>query len=154
MGGLGNPTGLLSLPVAHESFADTLAHLVLARLAHNYIERMGRRAEAAVPRHLGRAEAFIEANAARPIAVADIAAAAGCGTRTLQDASRRFRDTTPLTAVTDARLRAARAALHAADDSEPVYHIVRRFGFTNISRFTATYRRRFGEDPQEICSRR
>jgi AraC-like DNA-binding protein len=146
---LGDPMGLLSEPVALETFTDTLANLMLARLPNNYAERLAARVGVPVPRHLRRAEAFIAAHADRPIALADIAEATGCGLRTLQMVFRQFRDTTPLAALLDARLREARAALRAAGEDQSHLVIARRFGFTNPSRFNAAYHRRFGELPRE-----
>jgi transcriptional regulator GlxA family with amidase domain len=100
-----------------------------------------------------RAEEFIEAHADQPIAIADIAASAGCGVRALQAAFQQFRGTTPLAALKEARLQAAHSALRAAGDAQPTALVVQRFGFTNLSRFKADYRRRFGEDPRETRAR-
>ncbi len=145
---LGEPSGLYSVAPALETFTDTLAHLVLARLPHSYSARLRAPQSPAIPRQLRRAEAFIEAYAGQPISVPDIAAAAGCGARALQLAFRRFRDTTPLAALQEARLWAVRAALGASD--APASLIAREFGFSNASRFRAAFRKRFGEDPREI----
>jgi AraC-like DNA-binding protein len=154
VGELAHPDGLLAVPPARETFTDTLTHLILARLPHNYTERLNAPRAAAVPRHIRRAEEFIEAHADQPIAIADIAASAGCGIRTLQTAFQHFRATTPLAALHEARLRAARAALQAASDDEPTHLVAQRFGFTNPSRFNAVYTRRFGEHPRQTRSRR
>ncbi len=77
----------------------------------------------------------MHASASQPIALADVAAAAGCSQGALQAAFRRFRETTALRALHDIRLQHAREALLAADDSESTSSIARRFGFTNLSRF-------------------
>ncbi len=151
---LADPAGLLAVPAARATFTDTLAHMILARLPHNYTVRLSAPGPAAVPRHVRRAEEFIEAHVDQPNTIADIAASAGCGIRTLQTAFQRFRDTTPLAALKDARLRAAHAALLAAPGDEPVHLVAQRFGFSNLSRFKADYCRRFGEDPRETRARR
>ncbi len=151
---LADPAGLLSTPHALESFTDTLAHLMLERLQHNYTARLGTSPNPAKPWHLRRAEAFIHAHAQQATTIAEIAQAAGCSTRTLQSAFRQFRDITPLTAVMEARLQAARHSLRSADRTEPTPLVVRRLGFTNLSRFRAAYRRRFGEDVEQTRSSR
>ncbi|RYY05105.1 MAG: AraC family transcriptional regulator [Alphaproteobacteria bacterium] len=89
----------------------------------------------------------MEANAREAISIADIAAAAGCGTRALQLAFRQFRDTTPLAALRETRLLAVRAAVQTSDVSASL--IAREFGFSNASRFRAAFRQRFGELPPE-----
>mgnify|MGYP001811353113 CR=1 FL=1 len=64
---------------------------------------------------------------------------------------RRFRDTTPLGALHAARLDSVRDALRL--DGASVAAVARRHGFTNLSRFGAAYRRRFGEAPAEALRR-
>ena len=141
-----DPDGLFSVPPALETFTDTLVHLVLARLPHSLSERLLAPRSAAIPRQLRRAEAFMAAHAAQAISIADIAAAAGCGTRALQLAFRQFRDTTPLAALQEVRLQAVRAALAGSD--APAATMARAFGFSKASRFRAAYLRRFGELPR------
>ncbi len=150
---LRDPDGLAADPVALETFTELLLQTVLHRLEHNYASRLGGPRAAAAPRHLRRAEAFMHASADRPIVLADIAAAAGCSLGSLRAAFRRFRDTTPLTALHDVRLQRVREALMAAGSDETTRAIARRFGFTNPSRFIAAYGRRFGEHPRETRRR-
>lgn len=146
---LNDPHGLASIPTALEAFTDSLVHLMLNALPHNYTERMKRSVASPVPAHLRRAIAFMHASADLPVTMADVAVAAGCGTRTLLNAFRRFRDTTPLAALHDIRLQHARKALLADSDSQSVSNIARRFGFSNPSRFAVAYGKRFGETPRE-----
>jgi AraC-like DNA-binding protein len=68
------------------------------------------------------------ASADRPIRLADVAAAADCCLSTLQEAFRRFRDTTALGALRDIRLRCAREALLQAGDDEPTRAIAAASG--------------------------
>ena len=146
---LRDPRGLVSEPVALETFTELLLQSVLNRVHHNYSGRLDRPAAAAIPVHLRRAEAFMNAFADRPITLADVAAAAGCSLGTLQAAFRRFRDTTPLSALHNIRLQRVRETLLIANWDESTRAIARRFGFTNPSRFIAAYGRRFGERPSE-----
>jgi AraC-like DNA-binding protein len=144
-----DPEGLTSDPVARETFTDLFLQTVLSRLQHNYTSRLERPTGVAIPRHVRRAEAFMHANADQPIAMADVAVAAGCGTATLYAAFRQFRGTTPLAALHAIRLQRVREALREADDQISTRAIARRFGFTNPSRFLAAYGKRFGEHPNE-----
>jgi AraC-like DNA-binding protein len=149
---LADPQGLASVPVALESFTDNIVHLMLHKLPHNYSERMKGTAAPPAPAHLRRAIAFMHASADQAVTIADVAAAAGCGTRTLLNAFRRFRNTTPLAALHEIRLQYARKALLAESDGRPISNIARRFGFSNPSRFVAAYESRFGETPKETRS--
>ncbi len=150
---LRDPDGLLTEPVARETFTDLFLQTVLSRLPHNHTPRLERPTGTAVPRHLRRAEAFMHASADQPITMGDVTAAAGCGTATLYAAFRQFRDTTPLAALHAIRLGRVREALRAADDEDSTPSIARRFGFTNPSRFIAAYGKRFGEHPNETRRR-
>ncbi len=150
---LRDPDGLMSEPVARETFTDLFLQTVLTRLPHNHSARLERPTGAAIPRHLRRAEAFMHAAADQPIVIDDVAAKAGCGTATLYAAFRQFRDTTPLAALHAIRLRRVREALQAADDTISTRSIARRYGFTNPSRFIVAYGKQFGEHPNETRRR-
>jgi AraC-like DNA-binding protein len=138
-------------PVALASQTDLVMSLVLRGVPHNYLERLVSGRFGAVPAYVRRAEDFMRANAAVPVRMEDVAAAACCSVRTLGAVFRRFRDTTPLAALHDIRLEQVHAELkHAAVDCSTA-DVARRYGFTNPGRFTAAYRRRFGETPAETA---
>ena len=65
----------------------------------------------------------------------------------------RFRDTTPLAALHAIRLEQVQAELKDGAAGGSVAEVARRYGFTNAGRFTAAYRRRFGEAPAETAKR-
>jgi AraC-like DNA-binding protein len=148
-----DPEGLTTEPVARETFTDLFLQSLLLGLDHNHRATVARPNSPAIPAHLRRAEALMHAAADRPLALAEIAAAAGCSLGALQSAFRRFRDTTLLGALRDIRLEHAREALLAAEPHQSTRQIARRFGFTNPSRFIAAYGRRFGERPLETRAR-
>ena len=150
---LSDPAGLASDPVALESFTDLLVQNVLSRLPHNYADRMTRPHATAIPAHLRRAEAFMQASADQPISMADVAAAAGCGLGTLNAAFRRFREATPLAALHAIRLERIREALLQGSEGYTAGSIARRFGFSNATRFAKAYGRRFGEHPSDTTRR-
>ena len=95
----------------------------------------------------------MHANAAVPIRIEQVADAAGCSVRTLGAAFRRFRDTTPLAALHAIRLDEVRAELSHGAMIGPTAEVAQRYGFTNLGRFSAAYRLRFGETPLETSKR-
>ncbi|MBU2667954.1 AraC family transcriptional regulator [Actinoplanes bogorensis] len=102
------------------------------------------------PAVVRRAIDYVEAHAADPITLEDIAAAAGVGVRTLQAGFRRYLDTTPIGYLFRVRLDHAHYALQAADPTvETVATIAHRWGFTHLGRFSARYRSTFGRRPSE-----
>lgn len=149
---LRDPDGLPTSATALTSFADLVADRMLRRLPHNHSDALQRPAPAAIPRHLRRAEAFMAANAERPLTLVEVAQAAECSLRSLHEAFRRFRDASPHAALQAMRLERVRAALREERDTPPGV-IARRFGFTNATRFGAAYSRRFGEMPAETQRR-
>ena len=149
MGEFQRNDGVTSNAVAMASLTDLLVTLILHGLPHNYADKLIAGADAAAPRYVRHAEAFMRANATSPIRMAEVATAAGCSVRTLGAAFSRFRSTTPLHALHAIRLELAHDALRSATEYAPVAAIARRYGFTNAARFSTSYRRRFGEKPTE-----
>lgn len=146
-------TGCLAGP-ASEELAASLRGILLASVPHAASARLrdGRRS-AASPAHLRRAEAFIRANLDAPLALAEVAAAAGASPRALQEAFRRFRDTTVTEHVREVRLRAWRAALEAGAEAAQVTDLALAVGLCHLGRAAAYYRARFGEAPSETLGR-
>lgn len=138
--------GMATQPMALATFTDLFVQTALRGLVHNYSQHLARPAALAIPAHLRRAEAFMRAQTRAPIGLTEIAAAAECSVRTLQNAFRMFRNTTPHRALQLARLEQARDDLHRGE--ETVAAVARRYGFSNVGRFAASYARQFGERPR------
>ena len=145
--------GVADNPVALASLTDLVLSLVRRGLPHNYQERLESGRFGAVPAYVRRAEDFMRANAAAPIRMEQVAAAAGCSVRTLGSVFRRFCHTTPLGALHAIRLANVHAELKDGAASGSVAEVARRYGFTNPGRLTTAYRRRFGETPTETARR-
>ena len=96
-----------------------------------------------------RAVAYIDDHAAEPIGLAEIAAAARLGTRTVQEAFRRHLDTTPVAYLRRVRLERAHRDLRAADPvaGTTVAEIAARWGFAHHGRFAALYQESYGHSP-------
>jgi AraC-like DNA-binding protein len=82
--------------------------------------------------------------------LADIVAVSGIAGRTLTQHFRRFRTTTPMRYLRRARLDRVRAALQRAEPEE----IALRCGFGHLGRFSAEYRKAYGELPSQTLGRR
>lgn len=145
---------ILGSEAASRSFADVFIYTLLRSLPHTYSEQIERPGVGAAPGTLRRAEAYIRARVEEPIALHELAAAAGCSVRSLQHVFREFRETTPLLAIRHARLEAARDALRSSELHDTVTEVAHRFGFANPGRFTRLYRAAFGESPIEVLRRR
>lgn len=102
------------------------------------------------PSALRRAVAFIDAHAAEPVTLTQMADAAGVTGRALQMAFMRHYDTTPTGYLRRVRLERAHRELKDADPAEgiTVAAIARRWGWANPSHFAAAYRQAYGEFPR------
>jgi AraC-like DNA-binding protein len=150
---LGSPAPFAGSDMAARSFTDLLLYRLLLAVPHNYTERLTETSRPAVPSIVRRAEAYIRARVEEPIALREVAEAAGCSVRSLQLGFRRFRETTPLGAIRNARLQAAREALSSGRAGSTVTDLALQFGFTNPGRFAQLYRAAFGETPLDALRR-
>lgn len=102
-----------------------------------------------LPASLTRALRWLDDRLDQPVSVATLAIAAGVRPRTLEAHFRQFLKTTPLGWVRRVRLARARQQLLAARHDDSVTAIAQANGFTQLGRFSAQYRRRFGEYPSQ-----
>ena len=152
---LADPHSFALNSIARQSYTDLLLYSLLQTLPHTYTDRVARAgAGSPVPRTVRRAEDFMYARAGQPVALHEVAQAAGCSVRALQLGFRRFRDTTPAVAMRRARLEAAQKALARGETEVTVGEVARRYGFTNPGRFASLYKATFGTFPAEALRRR
>lgn len=104
------------------------------------------------PPAVRRAVAYLEDAAAEDVRISDVAGAARLSTRALQEAFRKHLDTTPMAYLKSIRLAQAHADLRqsSVEDGTTVAAVAYRWGFGNLGRFAADYRREFGRSPSEV----
>lgn len=132
---------------------ETIMTMLLMAFPNTYSQALAAPVSPAVPRHVRLAEEYMMAHAGSAITVDDIAAAAGVSIRTLFEAFRHFRCTTPMAALRTLRLEAVRNDLLAAENTASITDIALRWGFINLGRFAEAYRKRFGELPSQTLRR-
>ncbi|MFI1397540.1 AraC family transcriptional regulator [Streptomyces sp. NPDC020681] len=141
-------------PLVSTHLTQTTAALLVQtqRLITNGVDpqRTGIVSHAAVRRVM----ALVEERAEQPHTLTDLAAAARVSPRALQEAFRRHLDTTPLGYLREVRLKRAHQDLVAAgrDGSATVSDVAYRWGFSNLGRFAAYYRERYGHPPSKTLS--
>ena len=148
---------LLSTPAPPVLARDTAARDLAATVLRTFPTTADRsptpadREDAAASGALSRALDLIEARADEPLTLPDLASAAGVTPRALQQAFRRYLETTPSEYVRRVRLDRAHDELAAGerDDGTTVTDVAMHWGFYHQGRFAAAYRRRFGEAPHE-----
>ena len=104
-----------------------------------------------VPDTVRSALAFLDAHAAEPIGLTEIAAAAQLSPRALQAAFRRHLGATPLGQLRAVRMARVHADLQSAQlrDGQTVSAVANRWGFSQLSRFARDYKQRYGVTPHE-----
>lgn len=150
---LASPHTFAPSALASRSFEDLLLYSLLQSLPHNHTNRLARATGSPVPGTVRRAEEFIRSRAGQPVALHEVADAAGCSVRALQLGFRQFRDTTPAAAIRQARLEAVQQALARGEAEGTVTAIAHQYGFTNPGRFTRLYTSTFGKSPAEALRR-
>jgi AraC-like DNA-binding protein len=146
----------LVYPVHESRLASALMNEALLRLVFEragFSDEAASRARLAMPRHVRNALDFMTANAAKPILIRDVAAACGVTARSLEHGFKNTMDTTPLAYLRRIRLDAARKELRGTG-VRSVTEVARRWGFVDLSRFSARYRQAFGELPSQTLRRR
>jgi transcriptional regulator GlxA family with amidase domain len=103
-------------------------------LSHNRSALLRRENSAAAPGNIRRAEEFIRSNADEMMTLERIARAAGSSVRALQLGFRRFRNTTPMSALRQSRLERARNEIVRSDGSLSFLAVAMRHGFGNAGR--------------------
>ncbi len=144
--------------VAHFKRArQSAAALLMDALVALHLERGEAGGYLAAPRsagerHVAQAEAFILAHAGEPLSIADIAAAAGTSSRSLQFAFKRYRNSTPRAFLQACRLDLLHRRLSWAEPGTRIVDAALECGITHLGRGAAAYRRRFGEAPSETLA--
>ncbi|MCY1141610.1 helix-turn-helix domain-containing protein [Actinoplanes sp. Pm04-4] len=149
-GGTGIPELLLTAAI-DAAVTAALSVFPNTTMTVDYIAGPGR----VPPATVRRAVAYIDAHADQPITGADIAASAAVSVRALQAGFRRHLNTTPLACLRRVRLERAHRDLQTADPTTgaTVAAIARRWGFADLSRFAADYRRTFNRLPRDTLHR-
>lgn len=150
---LHSPHGMQDAPLVARQMEQTLLTALVELAPHSQSALFGRTAPALAPACVRRAEEYIDAHAAEPIAITDVAAIVGVSMTALENVFRRVRGHTPLDHLRARRLDLARARLLAPDPGMTVAQAAHTAGYSHVSYFITAYRRRFGENPGATLKR-
>lgn len=128
-----------------QHFGAALMAGLLAAHQHDYRSELGLARPMPRPRHLRLAEAYIDGHLDGPVAIDDIARAAGLSSRAVQLLFRQHHGTTPLGFWRGLRL--ARAHSDLVQGHASVTDIALKWGFSHFGRFSESYRQRYGQSP-------
>ena len=139
--------GLGSLAMV--GYEELLLNFAVVSLFPGIAQKVGRPQPDCGPRVIRRARDHINAHAAEPIELAQLASQLGISMRGMQVSFQRYFGFSPRDYIIECRLERARKSLLAADDNTSVTNVALDSGFTDLSHFSAKYRDKFGELPSE-----
>lgn len=145
----------LNLPGVHAQWSDTICEKVVELLEEADLVRLPKIDERSVSaRYVNRAMEYMRANVADIVLIAEVAAACGVSSRTLENAFKDVLGMTPLQVLTSFRLENARRMLLDPNADRSVTVVALACGFRHLGRFSRVYSIRFGELPSETVARR
>jgi transcriptional regulator GlxA family with amidase domain len=107
---------------------------------------------ASAPFYVRRIANHLVARAAEPITLSELSNLSGMSARAIQARFRAHYGCTPMAFLRVRRLELARQMLDAQEN--PVMEVALSCGFSHVGRFSAAYRKQFGESPSQTRSRR
>lgn len=134
--------------LAIQQLERSILYALLDQHPHNYSNILHSPIQSDLEWRARLVEEFILANLDRPLSMGDLCALTNVSARALQACFRRYRGYTPMQFLKRARLEKARQDL-LADTEESVGEIAVKWGFYHLGRFSADYRREYGELPSE-----
>jgi AraC-like DNA-binding protein len=139
--------------LARTGINDLVLNLSAVAIVRGVHEQLTQGRECLGDNHAEAARQFIDAHAAEPIRISELAAQLGVSCRALQLAFRKRFGCTPLEHLFACRLGLARTRLLAPTDMTTVAAVAVDCGFVNLGAFAGRYYRAFGERPSETLRR-
>jgi AraC-like DNA-binding protein len=146
-------TALPREPLLVGQYEQLLLTALLTCLDHNAQDLLRAPSTPAPPKIVKLVEAFIEANADKPLNLGDLSALTGMSARSIQLAFQKHRGYSPSRFLRGCRLARARDMLRRAAPGTSLLSIALASGFASQSLFCRLYRQRFGETPSETAAK-
>jgi len=149
----GSGSEIAEFPTLRAGFTEMLVHCLLLQQPNSHSGSLVKSASPEPPAKQRRAEEFMQANADRPITMADVASAAGMSVRSLARSFQKYRAAAPRVFLRQMRLERAHRMLLQQQESGSVTKVAFDCGFVHLGRFSKYYTERFGELPSETARR-
>ena len=142
------PDSLLSHPLVTMPLVDCLVRGLLMAAEHPHRAALIREVPQPAPQSIRTVIELIEAEPALPWTASSLAARGFISVRSLQAGFQRYTGVSPMAYLRQVRLRHAHQELLRSDPLiETVTSVAARWGFNNLGRFGALYKRRYRETP-------
>lgn len=141
-------------PLMMANLENMVTTSLLLSQSSNYHEELVTPAPAISPGFVKRVADYIEAYADQPLTVESMASYAGVSTRSLYAGFKKYRNTTPMAMLRYVRMKRAHMDLTSPRTANmTVTEVALNWGFAHLGRFTAEYKKAFGESPSETLRR-
>lgn len=144
---------LAKVPLLVAQYEELLLTALLTCLPHNHTHLLRVAPPPATPKVVQLAEAYIEANADKPLRLKDLVPVTGMGVRSIQLAFQQYRGYSPSRFLRECRLAKARQMLRQSFPGTTVLSVALACGFASQNHFSRYYRDRFGENPSETLNK-
>lgn len=134
-------------PLLHEALKDTLLTSLFTCLHHNHLDSFHARPAGPNLVSVRKAEEFVAEHLDEPLTLTVIAKEVGVSARALQMAFQARRGQSPMQFLKERRLERARQRLLRAEPGTTVAAIATSVGMDHLGRFSAEYKKLFGESP-------
>lgn len=135
-----------------EQLEQMVAATLLAAQRHTYSDFTQPRPAGVLPRHIKRAQEYMQAHAHKQVTAEVLAAQTGISARSIQAGFKEFLGCSPSQYLRGLRLDRVRSEL-ASGAEHNVAAAALRWGFEHMGRFSTYYKQRFGESPRQTLSR-
>ena len=132
-----------------EDLERNLLTSLLFSFNHNYLDLLKAQDSTAAPRHVKQVEDYIQAHLKDNITIDDLVDISGVSSRSIFNGFKSFRGTTPMKYILQARLEKVREELMLPFQDKSVTDIATKWNFTQLGRFSATYKKVYGESPSD-----
>lgn len=144
---LGSNDLLTRYPLVRQQVSRTVLMMLLNGQPHTYTDEIRAVATPGAPKYVERAYEYIMAHFDRDITIEELVGVSGVSMRSLYAGFRRYKGVSPMAAVKNRRLEAARDDLQNAVPADSVTQVALKWGFEHLGNFSRHYFRRFGEHP-------
>ncbi|WP_347250443.1 AraC family transcriptional regulator [Zoogloea sp.] len=144
---------LVAHPLMRAQFEQLIMSGLLVWQGNSISDSLGRPETEVLPRHLKVAEDYMRAHLDTAITNEQLAELTGISLRTLFNSFRKFRGVSPMRYLRELRMDKAREELLDTGKLRNVTTVATRWGFFELGRFAAEYRKRYGESPSDTLRR-
>ena len=143
----------LGSPLAVANYEQSVMTSLLLNQPNTYSTQLFTPAFPIASHQVKKVEGFLEGHANYPLDLPTLVRETGYSVNSIYRAFRKYRPYTPMDFLKEVRLKNVRRELLNAPPRLTVTKVATDWGFTHLGRFSAEYKKKFGESPSETSKR-